>query len=150
MNIAMRDEQTLLRPRPNAVIAETMGTETMVIDTQSGVFYNLGGLASALWVLLESGSSLAALRGAVKARYPDEPGIDEHLAAFLSQLTDDRVLVPGGDGDTPAAITSGITSAVWPAIYAAPSVDRHDDLGDLLLVDPLHDVDARGWPHRSE
>ena len=30
--------------------------------------------------------------------------------------------------------------------YAAPKLATYSDLQDLLLLDPIHDVDETGWP----
>ena len=30
--------------------------------------------------------------------------------------------------------------------YTAPAVQKYDDLEDLLLLDPIHEVDEAGWP----
>ena len=45
--------------------------------------------------------------------------------------------------------SSGAPTIAWPDIYAPAVVERHGDMNDLLLVDPLHDVDDTGWPRRS-
>jgi hypothetical protein len=33
------------------------------------------------------------------------------------------------------------------AVFAPPRLEVFDDLQDLFLVDPIHDVDEAGWPH---
>jgi hypothetical protein len=30
--------------------------------------------------------------------------------------------------------------------FVPPVLERYDDMEDLLLLDPVHDVDAQGWP----
>ncbi len=47
-----------------------------------------------------------------------------------------------GNGDGAAAVTAdGVTRA-----YTVPALTRYDDLDDLLLLDPIHEVDDAGWP----
>ena len=37
----------------------------------------------------------------------------------------------------------------WPDTYEPPTLKKYDDMADLLLVDPIHDVAAEtGWPER--
>jgi len=31
--------------------------------------------------------------------------------------------------------------------FQMPVVERYTDMADLLLLDPIHDVNAEGWPH---
>jgi hypothetical protein len=30
--------------------------------------------------------------------------------------------------------------------YQAPTIERFDDLEELLVLDPIHEVDEAGWP----
>ena len=31
--------------------------------------------------------------------------------------------------------------------FAAPVLEKHTDMQDLILLDPVHEVGAEGWPH---
>jgi hypothetical protein len=140
--VAMPPDDQSLAPRPGSVIAETMGDETMVIDTESGVFFSLRSMASALWCLVEPGATRTALRDAVEEQYPESPSAGADVDQFLATLVERRVLV---NLAAPAGPRAAVT---WPATYARPVIEAHDDMSDLLLVDPLHDVDDTGWPRR--
>jgi hypothetical protein len=35
---------------------------------------------------------------------------------------------------------------VLPAAFVAPVLHKHTDMQDLLLLDPIHEVDETGWP----
>jgi hypothetical protein len=30
-----------------------------------------------------------------------------------------------------------------------PPISKFTDMQDIILLDPVHEVDARGWPHAS-
>ena len=48
------------------------------------------------------------------------------------------------DGDKPAATAAELAAAPGPF-----TVEMFEDLADLILTDPVHDVDHdAGWPHR--
>ena len=32
-------------------------------------------------------------------------------------------------------------------MYGLPALERFTDMEDLLLLDPVHDVEEMGWPH---
>jgi hypothetical protein len=34
-----------------------------------------------------------------------------------------------------------------PAAFEPPLLEKFTDMEDLLLLDPVHEVDGRGWPH---
>ena len=33
--------------------------------------------------------------------------------------------------------------------FVAPSFTTFTDMQDIILLDPVHEVDTRGWPHAS-
>jgi hypothetical protein len=77
----------------------------------------------------------------VGARYDEAAGAA--AGAFIDELVGAGVVVEGPGAD-PAA------TAAWPAAYAAPGLERYDEIADIMAVDPVHEVDeSQGWPHRS-
>lgn len=134
------------RTRPGDLVAETLSDETLVIDTTSGVFFSLRGVASSLWAMLEPGATAAELQGAVVERFGDVPAVDADIEAFVSALEADDLVVETPD----AAVEAMAPAPIWPDAYAPPVLKRYDDMADLLLVDPIHDVAAdQGWPNKA-
>jgi hypothetical protein len=131
--------------RRTDLVAETLSDETLVIDTASGVFFSLRGVASGVWSLLEHTASDAELRAAVRDHFADASGTDVDVDAYVAALQGEGLAV-----ETDAPRDRDATAAVaWPGTYEPPQVKKYDDMADLLLVDPIHDVAAeRGWPDR--
>jgi hypothetical protein len=133
-----------LQIRPSDLVAETLSDETLVIDTASGVFFSLRGVASGLWSMLATTASDAELRDAVREEFADVQSTDADVDAFLAALEADGLVVEHDGPRVDAAAT-----AAWPEVYAPPIVKKYDDMADLLLVDPIHDVAPEsGWPER--
>jgi hypothetical protein len=133
-----------LRTRGTDLVAETLSDETLVIDTASGVFFSLRGVASVLWAMLQHPTSEGELRAAVRAHFADARDVDADVVAFVGALLADGLVVEADDRTRadPVAVT-------WPETYDPPVLKKYDDMADLLLVDPIHDVAAdKGWPHR--
>lgn len=139
----MTPDDRLLRPRPGSVIAETMGDETMVIDAETGIFHSLRGVASVLWSLLEGGASTDDLVAAVRGQYPEVDAGEADVRTFTARLVDAGLIVAADATPTDVARPRPVP---WPDAYGPPAVETHRDMADLLLVDPLHDVDDTGWP----
>lgn len=131
---------------PGRVVHETLEGEVILIHLQSGNYYSLRGLGADIWSWLQAGVTEADIVGALQARY----GQDEAIAVGVSALLDDLMaegLVERTDAPEtapPAAVFGGAPAA--PADFEAPVLEKYTDMRDYLLVDPLHDVDARGWP----
>jgi hypothetical protein len=69
------------------------------------------------------------------------------VSAFVTALVTERLAVDDVDdrgaseAETDFEVRSGGDRG-----YVAPVVQRYDDLEDLLLLDPIHEVDDAGWP----
>ena len=66
----------------------------------------------------------------------------ERTAAFL-----DALVAEGLVSDTPGTEKRTVEVAL-PATFTAPNLETFTDLQELLMLDPIHEVDAAGWPHK--
>jgi hypothetical protein len=121
-------------------VADTVDGETLVIDTVSGHLRVLTGTAPTVWDRLLQPCDAEQLVAEVADRFGHEAG--EQVLALLDQLVDDQVVLadaPAGDA-TPQGLG-------WPDTWAAPGVERYDDIAEIMAMDPVHEVDAtKGWP----
>lgn len=125
------------------MIDETFDGEAVLVHLGTGRYYALNAAATEVWQLTRDGrapSELAELLGAERGRAAQE---------FVSELLTEKLLV--------VANGSGPSSSPEPPVPATewadpPKLQRFDDLQDLLLVDPIHDVTlgADGWPVAAE
>lgn len=139
------DDIRWLQSRPSDLVAETLSDETLVIDTASGVFFSLRGVACVLWSMVSETASTAELRAAVAEHFPDVPSAGSDVDAFVAALEAEALVL---EVETERAGDAAPTVA-WPDAYEPPLVKKYDDMADLLLVDPIHDVAAEsGWPDK--
>lgn len=119
------------------IISEDFDGDAVVLNLASGQYFGMNGAASAVWSLLMAGVGSVQIAAGMR----DGAG----LAPFLERLVALGLIAPSGD----AAENLGAGDAARLAALAeAPVVDVFDDLSDLILADPIHDVDAdMGWPH---
>jgi Coenzyme PQQ synthesis protein D (PqqD) len=115
--------------------------EVVVINLENGSYYSLLDLAARLWELIAAGWSRAELMELVAATYPDGQGSDA-TASFLDQLVSEG-LVSEIEGTAKVPV-----SIALPETFAAPVLETFTDLQELLMLDPIHEVDAAGWPHK--
>lgn len=125
---------------------ETIDGEVIVINLETGTYYSLVESAAELWRGIENGATREQLLDALAARYA-APRAEMADAAntFLDELVREEIVVtePNGAG-TPAPILPETTAAPQP--FTAPTLARYTNMADLLLLDPIHDVDEQGWP----
>lgn len=115
--------------------------EVVVINLENGCYYSLLDVSAAIWQSLASGADRVAILEQVSAAYPDVHDAAERADAFIDELLAEHLLI---DGDPDRAAPPGDL----PARYVAPQVEKFTDMQELLMLDPIHEVDAIGWPHK--
>ena len=124
-------------------IHETVGDETLVIDSETGTYFSLKGVASEIWNLLESPAdarSIAKVFGATEQQ--DASTVEADIAGFLSGLEAEGLIVKV-DGGVPTELEKPDTLDAW----SKPEFEKHTDMERLLTVDTIHLVEETGWPH---
>ena len=132
------------------VVHQTVDEETVIVDLGTGSYYSLRGSAQVIWSALERGLDVPGVVDEVDGRFEgDRDRIVPAVEAFVSRLADDRLIVEL-DGESPAwspPFDAPAPSADRPG-FEAPVIERFDDLQDLILLDPVHEVsEEQGWPH---
>jgi coenzyme PQQ synthesis protein D (PqqD) len=118
---------------------ETIENETILFDAETGHILLLAGSASVVWSHLVGGAQLEDLCGEIDSRF----GSDASAATrtFLNDLRTAGILVPSNEEPRTDA-----PPAPWPSEFTAPLLERYDDIAKIIAMDPIHEVDATGWP----
>ena len=67
------------------------------------------------------------------------------MHAFVAELLA-RKLVIETERASPADGAATEPRSVDRAAFVPPALTIYEDMADLLLLDPIHDVDEAGWP----
>jgi len=130
-----------------SIVNETIDGEAVMINLDTGSYYSADKVGAVIWTWIDDGLSVGEIVALLGERYDGTPAeIESATRAFVQALSSESLIVPA---ETAAkARAPSPPSARTP--FVAPSLERYDDMKDLLLADPIHDVDAKGWPHRTE
>jgi hypothetical protein len=128
--------------------------EAIIIDFDTGAYYSAGGAAAEIWNWIQQGASLYEIITAMSQRYSGEQAdIARSIDAFVEDLQEESLIVPVGDepdeGEGSLAFDFSSSHASDRPRFEAPSLDKYTDMRDLLLLDPIHEVDEQGWPMRK-
>ena len=127
------------------VSAEAFDREVLAIDLKSGHYHSLRESAVPLWRLLTEGRSLEESAARLATALAADPArVHADAAALVAALTARALLVPAPATPPPEP---GWLAPLGPG-YQAPVFDTYTDMKDLLLIDPIHEVDVSGWPHQ--
>lgn len=121
--------------------------QAIVINFTSGMYYGTSSLGSAVLDALLAGASVEATLAAVKALPGCPEDMDAQMDAFVQALLAKEVIVAvDGEGSDSAVIDPASLSDGF-----ALTVDEFTEVQDLIMADPVHDVDVeQGWPILSE
>lgn len=135
--------------RPD-VVCEVFEDEVVVVNLASGTYYSLGATAVEVWNLIDQGSGPDSVIHNLATRHARAPeDIRPDIDRFLAQLLEEHLIVV--DGSSPNAAVQhekAPTPERASAGYVAPSLEKYTDMQELLLLDPIHEVDETGWPAR--
>ena len=120
----------------------------IIIDSGTGNYFLLNVLASKVFLYLTRGASPEELCTAL-SKVPGCPeDIQKRIEAFCEQLVSEEILNTDQseqfDGETDAG-------NFWFSEGAEFRMDKFADMADLIVADPIHDVDeSYGWPVLKE
>jgi hypothetical protein len=131
------------------VLWEAFEDEVVVINLDNGTYYALDAMGGAVFDLLAGGHATGAVVDGLARTYDgDRDVMRSEVEAFAGRLVEAGVL-RARDGAAPApAVAADAPAAKAP--FRAPQLRAYTDMQDLLMIDPIHDVDETGWPVRRD
>lgn len=117
--------------------------QAVVINFVTGMYYGTTMLGSVVLDRLVKGCAPEKISAAVKNLPGCPDGFDGTLNDFINRLKETEILVPGNTvpgGDEPIDEKSAAEGFEL-------TLDEFAEVQDLILADPIHDVDVeQGWP----
>lgn len=129
-----------------AVISEFLEGEVVVIHLDTGSYYSLRGAGAEVWTALEGGASLAELHRQLPRLYQGDPAaLAARVSSLRAQLVTEGLLV---EEERPAPDLEALLprDPTGPRPFEHGALESFEDMKELLVLDPIHDVDEAGWP----
>ncbi|MEJ0001897.1 MAG: PqqD family protein [bacterium] len=128
-------------------MSETLDGETIIIDLQNGTYYSMNETGSLVWEYLKAGHSLGQITQALAARYDASiETIEKSVTDLIASLQADNLI---SESPTAPALLVPETQAEKKS-FIVPGITKYSDMQEMLLADPIHDVDIAGWPKLKE
>ncbi len=130
------------------VVFENFGDEAVILNLQSGNYYSLDGIGMVYWEYLSQGVPHREIVDHFTARYAVTVDRAAAIAGDFDLLLE-RLQVEGlvRAANTSRPLTEVTCTANATTEYIRPELSRFDDVADMLLLDPVHDVSEEGWPN---
>lgn len=136
-----------LRFRLNSphVVSETVDGEAIIVNLDAGTYYSIKGDAILLWNAIIGGTAAEELVAAVAQQTGEVPDkVAGPVVGFYESLAAEGLIV---ERDAQGEAPSVVDLSAGGAGLLDPSFEAYSDMQDLILLDPVHEVDERGWPH---
>ena len=125
------------------VVFEAFDDEIVVVNLDTGTYYSLRGSGPKVWMALAAGVHADDLADAIaRAAGLTSASVRGELEMLIAALIEARLVVIAARAVAP--------TAEWTGSFDAPVLETYTDMQDLLLLDPVHDVDQTGWPMAKE
>jgi hypothetical protein len=130
------------------VTHETIDGEAVIINLDSGNYYSLVDVGSFIWGLIETGASASEVQNLVLQSYQgNATDIDRAVQELLAQLQQENLIVPVDGAETLTLDQERSSNNIQEKpSFNPPLLNKYSDMQELLLLDPIHDVDDTGWP----
>lgn len=143
--------KTLFHADPDSVLADDLDGEIVLLHLATGNYYSLAGSGAEIWRELATGKSLEILIEDLGKLYPaSTDAIGASVAKFVEELVAEELLSTGAAASEAQAPEPTAPTAARAATFEPPALAKYTDMQDLLLLDPIHEVDEAGWPARPE
>lgn len=131
------------------IISENIDGEVVMIDLVTGSYYSLNATGAEIWGCFDGPRTLSQITTAISNRHGNEQTdlVEAAVRGFVGELETAELIV-AANGAT-ADVTNGAvlsTNGASPP-FAKPELTAYSDMQDLLLLDPVHEVDDGGWPY---
>lgn len=123
----------------SAIIHETLGDEVIIANLDSGIYYSLRGAGIVFWQLLIAGYSTNNILKMCQEKWDEDQ--TSAFEALVVQLIEGNLIRQSSMEQIPSTFEIS-----WPETFSPPLFEKYEEMKDLLILDPIHEVDELGWP----
>jgi len=129
------------------VISEVLDGETIIINLENGNYYSMNDTGSDLWGRIKSQQSMEnIIKGFVNQYTADISEIERSIDEVINFLLTDHLIIKADVSDE----SIDEIAEVAKKEFIKPIINRFEDMQDMLLADPIHEVDNIGWPTQKD
>ena len=131
--------------RNKQVINETLDNETIIINLETGVYYSLNPVATLIWKGLAFGIPINTISAQLANCHPEATDVEANVQKFTTFLEFEQLIAASEAGSMDMdKFSNEVESDTNP--YLPPAIEKYEDMQEMLLADPIHEVEEDGWP----
>ena len=136
------------------IVSETIDGEVVIVNLQEGYYYSLFNTATDIWNRIEKGINRQNLIKELLDRYNcSSEDISKEINQFIETLQTEGLItietIEKPNYESPCL--TKLTNPTEKKYFQPPEINKFTDMEELLLLDPIHEVDQEvGWPAAKE
>ena len=122
--------------------------EAAVINLKSGNYYSLNKTGAEIWRQIEQGSAVKQINDNLRRKFAAGGSFDDgEIERFVQRLKEEGLIVAAEtDSIAGAKLQDSETADVGGQnVYEPPLIETYADMQELLLLDPIHEVEESNW-----
>lgn len=130
------------------VVYDKFDDEVVLINLENGNYFSIRGVAVLVWDLFSSGSDQRSVVSILAQTFGQPREIlTADVAEFIGRLLEEELMIVS---DSTLEQTTSALPKTAAVNYAKPVLEVYSDMQDLILLDPIHEVDETGWPNAKK
>lgn len=133
------------------VVHETIDNEVIIINFDNGNYYSLNTVGAEIWSCIERNPTVNEIINVITNRYEGNPEvIKQDVTQLITDLKREELIVLEGEQKDQSHQESNskleINESKERPKFEKPGLNKYTDMQEMLLLDPIHEVDETGWP----
>jgi len=133
------------------VVFETIDKEVIIIEFDSGNYYSLDKAGADIWNFIDKGESPDdIIEKLIRLYKGNRQDMEIAVHQLIDELEKENLIVTkkiGNSGNSSNISEQFETDLETPLpVFEVPTLQKYSDMQELLLLDPIHEVDEKGWP----
>lgn len=126
------------------IICDLFGDEVVLVNLDSGVYYSLRSSACEMWIRVQNHYTIIEIITDLVSIYDTNPEeLTDPTALFIQELLEKK-LIKSTDFKEKQELSFELKNP--KSTFSPPILEVFSDMQEILLLDPVHDVDKSGWP----
>ena len=135
---------------PHIVSEVFADEEAAIINLKSGNYYSLNKTAAEIWLLIEKGASSDEIAGFILDNFSFKESFEKtEIEEFIKILMEEDLIVidgiPNSENGNSGNLNNPVTNSKDKRDYEPPVLECYPDMQELLLLDPIHEVEETNW-----
>jgi hypothetical protein len=141
----MMDMATRHKVNAPHVIHEIIDGEAVIINLKTGIYYSIDAIGAEIWSLVAAGAATAEVTAGIASRFTgNSDEIERGVLGLIRKLAEEELILVDEESRISASVA--LPDRAPLAAFNEPKLQKYTDMEDLLVLDPIHDVDETGWP----